>query len=54
MVVPSATTMWVDGRLIPLAPGMSVTVEIKTEQRRVIDYLLSPLTEVGSTAMRER
>jgi hemolysin D len=33
---------------------MTVSVEIKTDSRRVIDYLLSPLTKVGSEAMRER
>ena len=39
---------------IRLAPGMTVSVEIKTDSRRVIDYLLSPLTKVGSEAMKER
>jgi hemolysin D len=39
---------------IPLNPGMTVSVEIKTDSRRVIDYLLSPLSKVGSEAMRER
>jgi hemolysin D len=29
-------------------------VEIKTDSRRVIDYLLSPLAKVASEAMRER
>jgi hemolysin D len=38
----------------PLNPGMTVTAEIKTDSRRVIDYLLSPLAKVGSEAMRER
>ncbi|HXT08613.1 MAG TPA: HlyD family type I secretion periplasmic adaptor subunit [Roseiarcus sp.] len=37
-----------------LNPGMTVTAEIKTDSRRVIDYLLSPLTKVGSEAMHER
>jgi hemolysin D len=39
---------------IPLNPGMTVTAEIKTDSRRVIDYLLSPLSKVGSEALRER
>lgn len=39
---------------MPLNPGMTVTAEIKTDSRRVIDYLLSPLSKVGSEAMRER
>jgi hemolysin D len=33
---------------------MTVSVEIKTDSRRVIDYLLSPLAKVASEAMRER
>jgi hypothetical protein len=35
-------------------PGMTVTVEIKTDSRRVIDYLLSPLARIASEAARER
>ena len=39
---------------VPLTPGMTVSVEIKTDSRRVIDYLLSPLAKVASEAMREQ
>ncbi|MBK9082471.1 MAG: HlyD family efflux transporter periplasmic adaptor subunit [Rhizobiales bacterium] len=42
------------GRKAPLTPGMTVTAEIKTDRRRVIDYLLSPIAKIGSEAMRER
>jgi hemolysin D len=48
------TAMKVGSSEIPLNPGMTVSVEIKTDRRRVIDYLLSPLAKVGSEAMRER
>jgi hemolysin D len=48
------TAMKIDRSIIPLTPGMTVTVEIKTDSRRVIDYLLSPLTKVASEAARER
>jgi hemolysin D len=48
------TAMKVGLSEIPLNPGMTVSVEIKTDRRRVIDYLLSPLAKVGSEAMRER
>jgi hemolysin D len=44
----------VDGKEIPLSPGMAVTVEIRTGQRRAIDYVLSPLREVASSAGHER
>jgi len=39
---------------VKLAPGMAVTVEIKTGKRRVIEYLLSPLLRYKQEAMRER
>ena len=48
------TTMNIDGAIIPLTPGMTVTIEIKTDSRRVIDYLLSPLAKIASEAARER
>ncbi|WP_456656570.1 HlyD family type I secretion periplasmic adaptor subunit [Bradyrhizobium sp. JR3.5] len=44
----------VDGAMIALTPGMTVTVEIKTDSRRLIDYLLSPLAKVASEALKER
>jgi hemolysin D len=39
---------------VPLTPGMTVTAEIKTGRRRVIDYLLSPLEQYGHDAFTER
>jgi hemolysin D len=44
----------VDGRDVHLTPGMAVTVEIKTGQRRVIEYLLSPLLKSVQESLRER
>lgn len=44
----------VDGKPIRLSPGMNVTAEIKTGQRRVIEYLLSPIQRAGSESLRER
>jgi hemolysin D len=46
--------LFVDGQEVNLSPGMSVTVEIKTGARRIISYLLSPLSEMASQAARER
>jgi hemolysin D len=39
---------------LPLEPGMTVTAEIKTGQRRVISYLLSPFMRYRHEALRER
>ena len=36
-----ASQMNIDGKAIRLSPGMNVTAEIKTGQRRLIEYLLS-------------
>lgn len=47
-------TINIDGKEVDLIPGMAVTVEIKTGQRRAIDYLLSPLREIASGAGHER
>ena len=44
----------VDGRMIHLAPGMNVTAEIKTGQRSVIDYLISPLKQHLHDSATER
>lgn len=44
----------IDGRNVALAPGMAVTVEIKTDQRRVIDYFLSPLEQHLQESLGER
>jgi hemolysin D len=48
------STINADGATVPLTPGMTATVEIKTDSRRVIDYLLSPLAKVASEAARQR
>ena len=48
------TSMRIGDADIPLTPGMTVSVEIKTDSRRVIDYLLSPLSKVASESLKER
>ncbi len=37
-----------------ITPGMAATAEIKTGQRRIIKYLLSPIAKTASEAGRER
>ena len=44
----------IENTQFPLTQGMTVTAEIKTDSRRVIDYLLSPIAKMGSEAMKER
>jgi hemolysin D len=48
------TSIKVDGEAVMLTPGMSVTAEIKTGNRRVIEFLLDPLMEMKDEAFHER
>jgi len=48
------TTIDVDGKQIRLSPGMNVTAEIKTGQRRIIEFLLSPVQRAAGESLRER
>jgi len=44
----------VDNRVVSLTPGMSVTAEIRTGDRRVIDYVFDPLMRYRNESLRER
>ncbi|MDR6115791.1 MULTISPECIES: HlyD family type I secretion periplasmic adaptor subunit [unclassified Sphingomonas] len=47
-------TIGVDGRQVPLTPGLSATADIRTGQRRLIEYLIDPVSRDVSEAARER
>ena len=47
-------TMMIDGKPVALTPGMAVSVEIETENRRVIEYVTTPVLNLLSTAAHER
>ena len=46
--------MQIEDKVVNLAPGMAVTAEIKTGERRIISYLLSPLRKYRQDSLRER
>lgn len=48
------TSILVDGRDRKLSPGMSVSVDIKTGDRRVVEYVLSPLMQYARESLHER
>jgi hemolysin D len=48
------TQMQIEDKLVNLAPGMAVTVEIKTGTRRLIEFLMSPLLRYRHESLRER
>ena len=52
LALPRKATL-ANGTELPLMPGMSATVEIKTSKRRVIDYLFAPVLETMANAMKE-
>lgn len=47
-------TLNVDGKRVALVPGMQVTAEVITRQRRIIEFFLSPLQQRGQEGLRER
>lgn len=46
--------MSVDGRDVPLTPGMGASIEIKIGSRRIIEYFLSPLIRHSRESLNER
>ena len=53
-VALSSSVFRVGDHDVPLTAGMSVTAEIRTDRQRLIDYVLSPLTQTVSEALHER
>jgi hemolysin D len=47
-------TIRIAGRDKPIGPGLQVQAEIKTGERRIINYLLSPIAKTVDEAGRER
>jgi hemolysin D len=47
-------TLKVDEATLPISAGMTATIEIKTGERRVISYMLSPLLQHQREALNER
>jgi len=47
-------TINVDGKELPVTPGLNVNAEIKTERRTVLEYLLSPIRRTLDESVRER
>lgn len=43
-----------NGRTVYLTPGMAVTAEIKTRQKRIIEYFMDPFIKYKSEGLRER
>ena len=48
------SVMQIEGKQVKLGPGMAVSVEIKTGQRRLIEFFLAPLLKYKDESIRER
>jgi hemolysin D len=46
--------MQIKDKMVNLAPGKAVTVEVKTGTRRIIEYLISPVLPCKQESLRER
>jgi hemolysin D len=46
--------MLIDGRTINLGPGMSVTAEVVTGNRRVIEFIVNPVRKILNESATER
>ncbi len=46
--------MQIEGKTMPITPGLNVTAEIQTGRRTVMDYLLSPIQKTIDESEVER
>lgn len=46
--------LWVEGKEVKLQPGMAVTAEVQTGERRIIEFFLAPLLRAKNESIRER
>lgn len=53
-VETSRTFVGPDGRELPIIPGMTVSVDILTGKKTILDYLLKPILKTKQLAMSER
>ena len=53
-LVLKKNTIMVDGKETQLMPGMAVSAEIATGQRRLIEFFLAPLLRMKQESLRER
>jgi hemolysin D len=48
------SSLLADARAVEFKPGMAVTAEIQTGERRLIEFFLSPLMRTRMESLRER
>jgi len=53
-IMPEETDLPVEGRKIPVGSGMTVTAEIKVEQRRIIEFFIYPIIKYLDEGLKVR
>jgi len=53
-LIMAKSTLQVNGQEVSLMPGMAVTAEVKTGDRRIIEFFLAPLLKAKQESIRER
>jgi len=53
-IKPAANTISVDNRLVPITPGMSLTAEVKTGTRRIIEFFMDPISKFKNEGFKLR
>ena len=53
-IKPDANTILIDGVIVPITPGMSLTAEIKTGTRRIIEFFIDPISKFKNEGFRLR
>ncbi len=53
-IQPDSQSIQADGKLVELSPGMTLQVDVKTNQRRVIEFFLSPVIKYLDEGMKVR
>jgi hemolysin D len=53
-IKPDRSTIDVNGRVVALVPGMSLSAEVKTGTRRIIEFFLDPVSKFSDESFKLR
>jgi hemolysin D len=53
-IKPEQTTFVVDGKSVPIQPGMTVQADITTDHRRIVEFFLSPIVKYLDEGLKVR
>lgn len=53
-IKPEQTTFMVDGKSVPIQPGMTVQADITTDHRRIVEFFLSPIVKYLDEGLKVR